>query len=112
MPETKRTQSKPQPQPHKRHDYVLSRARAVAIYVAQNGCTVREAAEVFKYSKSTIHLDLTERAPHCAPFWYKEARKVLDQHKAEQAKRGGQATARNRRRKLADELRARNSNDN
>lgn len=104
MPETRRT--------HRRHDYVLSRARAVTIYVAQNKCTVREAAEVFKYSKSTIHLDLTERAPHCAPFWYKEARKVLDQHKAERARKGGQVAARNRRRLLADEFRARISNDN
>lgn len=57
------------------------------------------AAEVFKYSN---HLDLTERAPHCAPFWYK----------AERARLGGQVAARNRRRKLADEFRARNSNDN
>ena len=94
------------------HDYVLSRARAVAIYVAQNGCTVREAAKVFKHSKSTIFLDLTERAPYCAPFWYKEARKVLDQHKAERARRGGQATARNRRRRSENERPARNSNDN
>ena len=93
----------------KRRDYVLSRAKAVAIYVAQNRCTVREAAEVFKHSKSTIYLDLTERAPYCAPFWYKEARKVLDQHKAERARKGGQATARNRRRKLADEFRTRSS---
>lgn len=95
MPSTNSTRN------HKRHDYVLSRAR----YVAQNRCTVREAAEVFKYSKSTIPLDLTERAPHCAPFWYKEAR-------AERARLGGQVAARNRRRLLADEFRARGSNDN
>lgn len=107
--------STPTPTPastKRRRDYVLSRARAVAIYVAQTECTVREAAAVFNYSKSTIYLDLTERAPYCAPFWYKEARKVLDQHKAERARRGGQAAARNRRGELADEFRARNSNDN
>ena len=103
------TQLKPRG-PRKRHDYVLSRARAVTIYVAQNRCTVREAAEVFKCSKSTIFLDLTERAPYCAPFWYKEARKVLDMHKAVRARRGGQAAARSRRERLADEFRARNSN--
>lgn len=97
---------------HKRHAHVLVRAREVAIYVAQTGCTVRQAAEVFKYSKSTIHLDLTERAPHCAPFWYKEARKVLDKHKAERARKGGQTTIRNRRRKLTDEFQVRNSNSN
>ena len=86
----------------KRRDYVLSRARTVAIYVAQHGCTIREAAQVFKYSKSTIHLDLTERAQESAPFWYNEARKVLDQHKAERARKGGQTSARNRRRELAN----------
>lgn len=100
--------SNSKPQPHNRRAYVLARAREVAIYVAQTGCTLRQAAEVFKYSKSTIHLDLTERAPHCTPFWYKEARKVLDKHKAER----GKTTIRNRRRKLTDEFKVRNSNSN
>ena len=85
----------------KRHAHVIVRAREVAIYVAQTGCTVRQAAEVFKCSKSTIHLDLTERAPQYAPFWYKEARKVLDKHKTERG-----------RRKLTDEFQVRNSNSN
>ena len=96
----------------KRRDYVLSRARTVAIYVAQHGCTIREAAQVFKYSKSTIHLDLTERAQESAPFWYNEARKVLDKHKAERARIGGQVAARNRRRQLTNEFAAHHSDSN
>jgi len=38
-------------------DYIEERVLEVAAYILETGATVRKAAEVFKYSKSTIHKD-------------------------------------------------------
>ena len=44
-------------------DYIEERTLEVAKYIVANKSTVRDTAQVFGCSKSTIHKDLTERLP-------------------------------------------------
>ena len=73
-------------------DYIEERVIEIANYIIESGNTVREAAKVFKVSKSTVHKDITERLPDINPLIYQEARKILDNNKAERHLRGGMAT--------------------
>ncbi len=36
-------------------EYIANRALAIAEYMVKTKCTVRQAAKVFKVSKSTVH---------------------------------------------------------
>ena len=63
-----------------------------AIYIIENGATVRSAAQKFQISKSTVHKDVTERLPKINHALYAEVRGVLDVNLSERAARGGQAT--------------------
>lgn len=62
-----------------------------ANFIVDNNSTVRDAAKVFGVSKSTIHLNVTERLKKIDPLLYEEVRKVLDNNKKERARRGGNA---------------------
>lgn len=73
-------------------DYIEERVIEIANYIVQSGATVREAAKIFKVSKSTVHKDVSERLPKINPTLWKEVKKVLDQNKAERHIRGGRAT--------------------
>jgi putative DeoR family transcriptional regulator (stage III sporulation protein D) len=70
------------------------RACELAVYMIENGATVRAAAKKFGISKSTVHKDLTTRLSQCSPALYAQVRAVLDQNKAERHLRGGMATRR------------------
>lgn len=72
--------------------YIEDRVLQVAHYIVENGATVREAAKVYKVSKSTVHKDVSERLLMINPALGKEVRRVLDVNKAERHIRGGQAT--------------------
>ena len=61
-------------------------------YIAANGATVRDAAEKFGISKSTVHKDVTERMMQINPTLAAQARKILDINKSERHLRGGMAT--------------------
>lgn len=56
--------------------------------------TVRQLAQCFGISKSTVHKDLTERLPEIDLILAKEVRQVLEDNKAERHIRGGAATRR------------------
>lgn len=73
-------------------DYIEERAIEIAKYIAETKATVREAAKVFKVSKSTVHKDVSERLPKINPGLYEEVKAVMDQNKAERHIRGGRAT--------------------
>ena len=73
-------------------DYIEERALEIAKYIIKSGATVREAAKVFKVSKSTVHKDVSERLPKINPGIWEEVKKVLEQNKAERHIRGGRAT--------------------
>ncbi|WP_303864679.1 sporulation transcriptional regulator SpoIIID [Alkalibaculum bacchi] len=80
-------------------DYIEERVLSIANYIIESGNTVREAAKVFKVSKSTVHKDITERLPDINPAIYKKAREILDNNKAERHLRGGMATKQKYKRK-------------
>ena len=75
-------------------DTIDQRARELAVYIIENGATVRSAASHFGISKSTVHKDLQQRLPKCNPTLYTQVRKVLDLNKMERHIRGGMATRR------------------
>jgi len=68
------------------------RACELAVYMMETGATVRSAARKFGISKSTVHKDLTQRLPRCAPALYIHVRGILDLNKQERHIRGGMAT--------------------
>ena len=75
-------------------DYIEERVLEIADYIIETGSTVRDAAKVFKVSKSTVHKDVSERLPIINPIVWDKVRQVLEQNKAERHIRGGLATQR------------------
>ena len=73
-------------------DTIEDRACELAVYMIENGATVRAAAQHFGISKSTVHKDLSQRLPYCNKALYKQVRAVLDKNKAQRHIRGGLAT--------------------
>lgn len=73
-------------------EYIEERVVATAQYIIQYKATVREAAKVFKVSKSTVHKDISERLPKINPILYNQVKKIVDKNKAERHIRGGRAT--------------------
>ena len=72
--------------------YIEERAIELAHYIIDTKDTVRGAAKKFGISKSTVHKDVTERLMKINPYLASEAKKVLDDNKAERHIRGGEAT--------------------
>ncbi len=71
---------------------VEQRAVELAEYIIENRTTVRAAAKKFGVSKSTVHMDVSERLKKLNPSLYNEVREILDINKAERHIRGGLAT--------------------
>ena len=61
-------------------------------YIARTGATVRQAAERFGMSKSSVHKDVHERLRAIHPGLYAEVREILNYHHAVRHLRGGAAT--------------------
>lgn len=73
-------------------DLTQDRAVIVGEYIVNNKSTVRSAAKVFGISKSTVHMDVTQKLAVINPSLSKEVRIVLDENKAQRHIRGGMAT--------------------
>ncbi len=73
-------------------DYIEERAIEIANYIIENNATVRHAAKQFGVSKSTVHMDVTNRLPKLNPALANEARDILAVNKSERHIRGGLAT--------------------
>lgn len=71
---------------------VEERAIELGEYIVEHKSTVRAAAKEFGVSKSTVHMDVSERLKRIQPQLYKEVREVLDINKAQRHIRGGIAT--------------------
>lgn len=71
---------------------IEQRACEIAVYMIENGATVRSAAKHFGVSKSTVHKDLSQRLPQCNKSLYLQVRPVLEENKAQRHIRGGLAT--------------------
>lgn len=75
-------------------EYIQRRVLDICSYILETQATVRQAAQVFQVSKSTVHKDLTERLPSLNKKLALKVRQVLDLNKAERHLRGGEATRR------------------
>lgn len=64
----------------------------LASYIIENNATVRNAAQKFGISKSTVHKDVTQTLKSINKLMYYEVKKVLDKNKRERHLRGGEAT--------------------
>ncbi|MEA4892203.1 MAG: sporulation transcriptional regulator SpoIIID [Peptococcaceae bacterium] len=73
-------------------EYIRKRVLEVCNYMLDTESTVRQTAQVFGVSKSTVHKDLTERLPTINKEMASKAKAVLEQNKAERHLRGGEAT--------------------
>jgi putative DeoR family transcriptional regulator (stage III sporulation protein D) len=71
---------------------VEQRAVELAEYIIENKATVRAAAQAFGISKSTVHIDVSQRLKKLNPLLFNEVRIILDINKAERHIRGGMAT--------------------
>ena len=71
---------------------IEERACELAVYIIENGATVRTAAQHFGISKSTVHKDLSQRLPQYNKTLYQQVRKILNLNKAQRHIRGGLAT--------------------
>lgn len=75
-------------------DHIWKRVLEVSRYISKTKATVRDAAQVFGVSKSTVHKDVTERLPKINPELANRVKRVLEYNKAERHLRGGEATRR------------------
>lgn len=73
-------------------DYIEERALEIAKHIINEKATVRQTANVFGVSKSTVHKDVTERLPKINPLIANKVKLVLEKNKAERHIRGGRAT--------------------
>ena len=73
-------------------DNIHQRACQLAVYMIENGATVRAVASYFGISKSTVHKDLQQRLPTCNRALYEQVLQVLAINKSERHIRGGMAT--------------------
>ena len=71
---------------------VENRCIELGEYIVSTSSTIRKTAAVFGISKSTVHIDVTERLKTISPALAKEVDKVLQQNKAIRHIRGGAAT--------------------
>lgn len=73
-------------------DYMEQRAVNIANYIIESGATVRQTAQIFKVSKSTVHKDVTERLEEINKGIWEQVKVILDKNKSERHIRGGIAT--------------------
>lgn len=71
---------------------VEERAVLLGEYILKNKATVRAAAKEFNVSKSTVHMDVSNRLRKISPGLYYSVKEVLEINKAQRHIRGGYAT--------------------
>lgn len=73
-------------------EYIRKRVLDISNYILESSATVRQTADIFGVSKSTVHKDVTERLPLINEKLAMEVKQVLENNKAERHIRGGEAT--------------------
>lgn len=71
-----------------------------ADYIIETGKTVRELANIFKVSKSTVHKDLHDRLYKIDKNRYEEVDKILKYHIDIRHLRGGESTKQKYKKKI------------
>ena len=77
------------------------RCEVLGRYIVETGATVREVAERFQISKSTVHKDVTCVLHTVNRGLWEEVAVVLEKNKKERHLRGGEATRRKYQKKKA-----------
>lgn len=75
-------------------DYIAMRVKAEAQYLIENQSTIRDVANAFGISKSTVHKDLIKRLPKLEKSLFDRVCTILDYNLENRAYRGGEATKR------------------
>ena len=70
------------------------RSEIFGSYIIDNCATVRQTAQFFCISKSTVHKDIVTKLKYYNPALYTQVKMILDKNKAERHLRGGEATKR------------------
>ncbi|MDD2518331.1 MAG: sporulation transcriptional regulator SpoIIID [Bacilli bacterium] len=73
-------------------EMIFNRVIMEADYILKTEKTIREIAEVFNVSKSTVHKDLQERLPIINKNIYNKVDKILKHHIKIRHLRGGEST--------------------
>lgn len=73
-------------------DHIVERALECANYIIDKEATIRETAKVFGVSKTTVHLDITERLEKINPAIKKDVDRVIERNTEERNFRAGMAT--------------------
>ena len=68
------------------------RCERLGQYIVEHKATVREAAQYFKISKSTVHKDVRSTLRLVNHALWEEVAEILEQNKSERHLRGGEAT--------------------
>ena len=71
---------------------IKDRVLLFAEYINETHNTIRKTADVFGYSKSTVHSDLSKRLGNIDFDLYLKIKEILDKNFAEKHIRGGEAT--------------------
>lgn len=71
---------------------ISSRVIKEADYIISTGKTIRDIAEIFKVSKSTVHKDLHERLINIDKNKYEKVDEILKYHIEIRHIRGGEST--------------------
>ena len=71
---------------------IIDRVIKEADYIIKTKDTVRDIAEIFKVSKSTVHKDLQERLLYVDKKLHKEVQKIFNEHIDIRHIRGGIST--------------------
>lgn len=71
---------------------VEERAVILGKYIVDTGATVRNCAQKYGVSKSTVHKDVSDRLKILDNDLYLDVKKILEINKAERHIRGGLAT--------------------
>ena len=74
--------------------YIIERVLKEANYMLRNKSTVRDTANVFKVSKSTVHKDLQERLQEINIALHDAVDKIFKEHIEVRHIRGGESTKR------------------
>lgn len=74
------------------NESVETRCVELGKYIVNTKSTVRQTANIFGVSKSTVHIDVTKRLEKINPNLHKDVKAVLEENKAERHIRGGNAT--------------------
>lgn len=71
---------------------IFKRVNDIADYIIDTKDTIRNAAKLFKVSKSTVHKDINERLYEIDINKYKTIKKIMEEHIESRHIKGGEST--------------------